>query len=67
MPACTHRVRCGRQWCSLTDPAWEHPYIVPCDCPAGERRRVRPRVAEDEIAAVGRTQRQRKGFQRMGG
>ena len=64
---CTHRMRCGRQWCSLTEPAWEHLYVVPCDCPRGERRREQPKVAEDEIAAVGRTQRrQRKGWRGMG-
>lgn len=64
---CQHRVRCGRKWCGLAEPAWEHRYVSPCACGAGDRHRERVYQPEDAIAAVGRTQRPRRGFSRIGG
>lgn len=63
---CWHEARCGRRRCHDLHPSTEHPYGVPCDCAAGDRMRAKVKTQEDAIAAVGRTQKAKKGFQRFG-
>ena len=63
---CDANLRCGRRICAVRHPSWEHPYVVPCDCTDGDRHRQRVQQPEDAIAAVGRVQKPKRGFSRMG-
>lgn len=51
---CTHAMRCGRVRCSLTEPEYEHAYVVLCDCPLGSRFTSKALSDADQIAAAGR-------------
>lgn len=62
---CWDRHRCYREECAM-NPERQHPYVVPCDCAAGDRMRPRYRSGDDDLAAVGKTQKKRRGFSRMG-
>lgn len=62
---CVDGNRCGRESCAR-NPEREHSYVTPCYCAKGERFRARPRQVEDELAAVGKTQKKRGGFSRVG-
>lgn len=67
---CTHEMRCQRPVCQEKHPAWEHTYVVPCDCAKGDpfrRSGLRPeRSLDDELSGVGKTKK-RGGFTRFGG
>lgn len=66
--SCWDGQRCGRELCIRRHPAWEHSYVVPCDCTAGDRFRPRAAAPEDELAAVGKTpKRKPRSFSRFGG
>ncbi len=62
---CWDRLQCGREVCAK-NPGRQHTYAVACDCPKGDRLRARVRSSEDEIAAIGRTPRKKRGFTRFG-
>lgn len=64
---CWSEHRCGRQSCVEGHPSREHRYVEPCGCEKGDRFRPRVHVADDEIAAVGRTRKAKpRGFTRFG-
>ena len=63
---CTHGMRCGRFNCSRSETTYEHEYVVPCDCPAGDGRRPREASPEDALAAVGKPGKKKGGsFRRV--
>lgn len=62
---CWDRQRCGRKVCAA-NPERVHLYAVPCECPAGDKMRTKYRGPEDELTRVGKTQKKRGGFSRMG-
>jgi hypothetical protein len=62
---CWSEQRCTRKGC-VDNPAREHQYVSACYCPKGDRFKPKQYAPEDEIAAVGRTQRKPKGFTRYG-
>ena len=64
---CSRDLRCGRERCHKQHPAWEHAYVEPCGCPAGDKKRTRQRSTEDALAAVGKTQKKRGSWPRVGG
>ncbi len=59
---CWDRHQCGRETCAA-NPEKQHLYVVICDCGKGDRFRKRKFTDDDQIAAVGRTQ---KSFTRFG-
>ena len=63
---CTHGMRCGRYRCSCAEQAFEHAYVVPCECSDGDRHRARVETPDDAVVAAGRTQKAKKGFSRIG-
>jgi hypothetical protein len=62
---CWDQQRCGRRTCA-DNPARLHLYVVPCRCMKGDRFRPRVWQPEDQIAAVGKTQKAKRGFSRLG-
>lgn len=57
---CQHAVRCNRKKCGLSEPQWEHAYVVPCDCVDGDRHRAKIPTGEDSLVSVGRSKRPSK-------
>ena len=52
---CKPGQRCGKGWCA-GQAAYEHDYVRPCECPAGQRfRRPSPPDQGSEIARAART------------
>jgi hypothetical protein len=63
---CWDQQRCGREVCAM-NPEKQHAYVVPCECPAGDRIRPKFRTSDDDLAAVGRTMKRKpRGFSRLG-
>jgi hypothetical protein len=62
---CWDRQRCGRKVCAV-NPERVHLYAVPCNCATGDKMRTKYRAPEDELTRVGKTQKKRGGFSRMG-
>ena len=62
---CWDQHRCERKSC-IDFPERQHPYVTPCRCIKGDRFRPKVWQAEDQIAAVGKTQKPKRGFTRMG-
>lgn len=62
---CWDRQQCGRHKCA-TYPENEHNYVVPCECAAGDKKRGRQRTPDEALTSIGRTQKKRGGFSRMG-
>lgn len=64
---CWSEHRCGRRWCVDRHPSWEHHYVVPCDCPSGDRHRAKAVSSDEAVAAVGRTAKKKsRDFSRVG-
>ena len=64
---CWDGQRCGRRWCIGTHPSFEHRFVVPCECPLGDRFRKREYATEDAVVAVGRGQKRKsKGWNQVG-
>jgi len=63
---CWHEQRCERDRHRDWHPSQEHVYVSPCGCTKGDRFRPPQYAPEDEIAALGRTSKPRKGFTRYG-
>ncbi len=61
---CWDRQRCGRKVCAA-NPEKQHGYVVPCECPSGDRMRSRTRSTDDALVSVGKTQKKRS-FSRFG-
>lgn len=67
LTVCTHDVRCQRQTCQEKHPAWEHTFVVPCECDKGDP--FRPRLVQpDDLGDVAKTRKRRQGsWTRFGG
>lgn len=63
---CTHGMRCGRYHCSRAEPSYEHTYVEPCECPAGDRMREPAQTPETELEAVGKPTKKKGGFTKVG-
>jgi hypothetical protein len=63
---CTDALRCRRELCTRRHPAWEHTYVVPCECEKGDK--FRPRLVQpDDLGDVAKTRKRRSGgWSRMG-
>lgn len=62
---CWDRQQCGRELCARY-PERQHTYVEPCSCSAGDRMKRKRFTPEDELTKVGKTQKKRSGFSRMG-
>lgn len=62
---CWDQHRCGRKVCAV-NPERQHAYVEICHCPKGDRFRPKAWTPDDQIAAVGKTQRKKSGFTRVG-
>lgn len=63
---CWAEQRCGRQKCIEAHPSLEHAYVVPCDCPAGDKFRRKAVTDTDQLAQVGKVTRKPRSFSRFG-
>lgn len=68
LETCRHGARCHRRRCGPAPPTWEHPYALPCACPAGDPHR--PKIGSgtvEDLATIGRQKKaKRRGFMRLG-
>lgn len=66
---CWHEQRCARKRCHEMHPGFEHAYVTPCECSAGDKMRpkVRTTYAEDAITQVGKRKRKSGGWRQVGG
>lgn len=63
---CADQLRCGREVCAK-NPERQHTYVEFCHCAKGDMKRPRERTTEnDQLAAVGRSMRKKRGFARVG-
>lgn len=62
--ACWDQQRCFRKVCAA-NPEKQHSYVVPCECPKGDRFRPRTFTSGDELTAVGKT-RKKRGWRQVG-
>lgn len=63
---CRQWARCLRDKCNLKGEAWEHNYVVPCQCVKGDKFRARTYQADEATAGIGKVAKKRGGFSRMG-
>jgi hypothetical protein len=62
---CWDGQRCGREVCAR-NPERQHPYVVACDCGAGDKMRKRSYAPDEALTQVGRSQKKPRGFSRFG-
>jgi hypothetical protein len=62
---CRAEDRCNRPRCSTMHPAYEHSYVIPCVCAAGQRKHARPSRPSDALVKVGQTRKRLKGLSRI--
>lgn len=62
---CWDQERCGRRFCG-NHSEYEHRYVEPCFCLAGERHKARIATVDDAIARAGKTAKKKpSGFSRV--
>lgn len=62
---CWDQHRCSRKAC-VDYPERQHRYVVACRCMKGDRFKPKVWQPEDQLAAVGKTQKPKRGFTRVG-
>jgi hypothetical protein len=62
---CRQYMRCERERCHEKGDSWQHRYIVPCDCPRGDRFRPHASNPDEGFDHVGKSPKP-KSFSRFG-